>query len=1467
MGVHIAVGVDTWKSSSIFHYVSASQLEEAIQSFVVPIAWEQSYRPTAPETYYEELGSSSQLEMLGFSYYNHFQPTSTDLRPSLLHGSLGPHTTEPSILHPEDPRMFSKSTSKAHTVSFEEQIFSTFNSVEAKFAPEEIALPISSLKDWIRSVCAKSMVQPKLLTLDECLNGLPHIPGSTAMDINSSSGYPYISQGLGKDKLFIRKEKLEIIEPSLERKHYKLIEQLKQGTVPFVPFIMTLKDEKLKLKKVYDEQKTRLFACGSVDHFLLCRRYFFTTMLSLYHLPISQTFMPIGMDRLSSDWRALCERMLEVGDMGFDADFTNFDRTLQMSLVRGAVDILLTPIEHELTPLERETLITFLANPTFIHRNAVFRTYGGNASGCLLTMVINCLVNEVLHRAAWMHIMTERAPHLASIASYNKFTRHVRGGDDTATTVSLQVRELYNGITVSQYLVSRGMKVTSVDKTDNIVPYKPFRDLVFLKNQTTVGPISNFDPLPDWRSIIEIAYWVRINKNNPSMLLATQENANVTLRSVFFWGREKFEYVRNTFLQREPQLELFRFEELLTIYSHHGYFVGSHPDYATKHDYGIARIPSIRNRENGAERQSNTNMNNQTINTTRHLKATRQTGALDAEKRMPADEKMTGSVDDPTVMPEKISDIMTSTDQQSKSTDNIHGTTIQDTAQLTTANFSIGKVPVNPKNDRAVAYMNDIDWDLTKIEEKYTLIDTTTWSTSATQGTVLLEKKLPADILVTSAQKIPFDVMTYWKCSHIRMFVVVKASPFYQGGLLCGYSPLVHSTFDQKRLINMGASLLNVARDESATVNIPYRYIVGMLEADKDVMGTFSISVFSPLKTGSTNVQNVEISLYADIIDNHFKVPEVIPTPSYTQYKRLTVKKQSGNTEIKNGDTHSINDPLKEESLTKMCAGLGYVQRLPVGHFQDQDQDLVQLFKRYRVLGLLSNDIKPKTGIIYSTTMDALHRLAQDFLAQTYMAYRGSLVFKIRLLAHNTQGLINSSAIRGYVRYYAFEPAWNTPNNSQSLLVGRTVFDESDPAEFMVPYCANTFVAMLQQENYEKFMIPGRLDIHVENATIHETNPIIEVSVALADDYHVGFFKGFGGIQLLDKWQPYVHPYEMQFTEPIGRKIQVKKQSGVLDFIDRALETTLPIAEKVSRLGALLDAHPITYPPTPLRPKKTGPEGPTDIVQYVDRLLTTNHNGMNLPDEGAFGVSSPETNIMNLYTNTKSWVSSLNWKTSDTVGKLLGSFYAGPRPITSGGANNLHDSLPELWNFWTGSTIYQFEVFASGMHRGQLLCVYQIRETDGGEAAPAIADATQTYFTTIDISQTKGTISIMLPYLSPVPYQSLNYKTQNDRTPKTVGTLHVYVQNTLRCTDAVANNVDVYVFKRFGGDFQSRVFGNEAAANRQSGSALSTEDAWHAVSEPINMGDSLDPEEFERLVRISREEKRRARLTPQVAPN
>jgi hypothetical protein len=170
LGIHTAAN----NRGSYFHYVTRQSLKNAMSKNTVRDV-ETKFTYCEPQAAVADLlPKQSILQIVGTIEKPLFQPTKTDLQPSLLYELMGPAKTAPAPLSHKDSRI----NEEYKTFStFWQQMFKGYSrSFEPSFEPAELNSAYISMLDDFKRIKSKSMVPTKKLDLMECLNGLSHIP-------------------------------------------------------------------------------------------------------------------------------------------------------------------------------------------------------------------------------------------------------------------------------------------------------------------------------------------------------------------------------------------------------------------------------------------------------------------------------------------------------------------------------------------------------------------------------------------------------------------------------------------------------------------------------------------------------------------------------------------------------------------------------------------------------------------------------------------------------------------------------------------------------------------------------------------------------------------------------------------------------------------------------------------------------------------------------------------------------------------------------------------------------------------------------------------------------------------------------------------------------------------------------------------------------------------------------------------
>jgi hypothetical protein len=1423
LGIHIAVQA-TGEQHSLFHFVTREELEKAMTATVY---LEQSGHIDADLSplFEDEFPEKNTLTFVGVCDKKHriYQNKKSDLQPSLTYEAHGPHKTEPSILHKDDPRL-----PEEHKAGFYRTLNKKFGTI-VHFKPSELFEAKESLIQELRAMVAKSSIKPRLLFQDEVLNGVPHWNGSSSIPMNTSCGWPYNCESITKNKLIMNTNNVLEMGSRLRSDYQAACLNLEKGIVPFLPFALTVKDERLPLRKIYNEPKSRLFANGNIVHYLISRRYFHATMLVYYNA--GQTYAATSLDRISVEWHDMISYLREAGDEGFDGDTKNWDTSMCKELRSAAFEILISPVVDQIGLVERVALHELMTDPTYICGSSAYKANGTLASGALLTFLENCVINEILHRSAYLHIMRNNTLNsdtalFATIRAYKKYTRGKRGGDDTVQVCAPDILQYFNADSYGEYLRKHGITYTSVDKSDNLVKQRDVNDLSFLKCTTRYDE-GYYLPLAEKESLEEMCNWIRLNKNNKDALKATSDNCNAALRSMFFYGPIEFVAFRRKLLDKEPRLELLTYNELAAIWAKYRYFPGSHSDYTTvkdQMDEYDSRAP-VKTPEYPAHIHRD-NMEN-TINEiteiieTLVIDSNEQVGPINSNlKNHAATMNSVGLTE--TITPNIENDYPDSSIATAEDSSEGLGTSVQSKEPTVVYNIKSVGQEVGATDTRAEGHMNDTSWTLEKFESKYTQLGQYSWDGSMIQGTIIKQWSLPNDILVTQAMRTPFEVTGYWRAQNIKLKFTFSTSGFYAGSFLVGFLPtLGRATLESTEVLRMrqiGAAQISVADAQSYEMKIPFRHYLDWLEYPHDTLGSVKIVVLNPLRTGDGNTANVVISASVCIEGSEFKVPEFVPPPTGQSFKFLKSTPQSGSmsTAIESKPVVNRNLPNAQIPSTMMCAGLGVISNPPIKQFVDHPISLTELMKRHRVIKQETVVLPPSTTTMTTVIRTILPRLEVFNLrfASMFATWRGGLSFKIDARVIGPVGpTIGDFVGKVWVAYGDIDDSTDYPfvplEISNKLNSAHHRFDAAHPAEFTIPYAAPTFTCPINTST-SAYTYPLEVYVEYTNLSQTEVTLYVETLMAVQDDFTMGIFQGFptlrdATVQKKRKWGANKENFVF---------INSRDQGGVFDWIDTAISNCLPIVEKLDTLGNLLDAHPVCYQPEPLKTRRMGYTVATNQIQYVERLYQTDHNGLALADEECYGLAKPETGMYDMMRGVKTYLyAGIPWEQGQAEGTILWSTKVGPLANSNSLNNNPatpYDYFANFFNCWQGSLIYYIDVVASQQHSGRLILTYH----PNLENPPAnLVEATQQYFSSFELTKGKCEGSYQVPFLCKTPYRPVATRGYSGvNAPQSLspfnGCIALRVQNPLRSTTAVASTVDINISTWAGDDFALESYGS-----------------------------------------------------------
>uniref|UniRef100_A0AB38ZKB1 RdRp catalytic domain-containing protein n=1 Tax=Suncus murinus ribovirus 1 TaxID=3139575 RepID=A0AB38ZKB1_9VIRU len=438
-------------------------------------------------------------------------PTSTKFWSSPL-ALPGPSPYQPAITSPFDRRN-------------QDNIHPYYKSVEKWSSPQPLDLDLDLLDrsvddvaEYYATTCFIQGAHCSILTKTTALNaGIEH--GLTQLNRQSSPGYPWTKFNDKKqDFLEIHEDKHDNIfwkfnnsegAKAVEHAIDNLINTCRDPLQikPLVVFSGSIKDEPVKLNKIYSVE-SRSFAGAPFDYVVAMRMYYGAAVGAIHncrHLLPSK----IGINPTSLEWHLMVTDLLEVSDVGFDADYKNFDSTALKEIIKRIPRVynriyqLCDPNWKQEHDIIRENLNNALYEPLLAvpakieNKQNVFilQARGGHVSGQPLTADTNSLINLINLRMCWLDTFKDN-PEMQPMNVFLAYVRAIIYGDDICVAVKPDIIHLFNCEVFVNFMKKLNITVTDAAKSGTIKPFIKVENFEFLKRTFKkagayyVGPLS-----------------------------------------------------------------------------------------------------------------------------------------------------------------------------------------------------------------------------------------------------------------------------------------------------------------------------------------------------------------------------------------------------------------------------------------------------------------------------------------------------------------------------------------------------------------------------------------------------------------------------------------------------------------------------------------------------------------------------------------------------------------------------------------------------------------------------------------------------------------------------------------------------------------------------------------------------------------------------------------------------------------
>nr|AWK77894.1 nonstructural polyprotein [Perth bee virus 1] len=353
---------------------------------------------------------------------------------------------------------------------------------------------------------------------------------------NTSAGYPLCSLvKKGKKEIFGAEGPFQYdttVGKLVRNQWEQTCAEIENGIRNLSVFVNTLKDEKKPIEKAH---KTRLFSAGSLLDLLLCRTYFMKAVSILTHLKID-CMIAVGTNVYSYDWTKLAINLLSKGENFVAGDFEGFDSSQQKEILRQACEILiclcddpnLEKEERQKHEKARRVLMDNLLESVHYDFGELSMWIKGLPSGHYLTALVNSLfVILSFVYSFW------RASGLNANVAVDVFFKDffiITYGDDHVICIPDKWKNVFNQLTVKNYLSELGLSYTTEDKKEAEFETRKLSEVTFLKRSFVYNDEQKrYDAPIVIDTIRECLLWV---KKSEDPYLALEANIGFALREL-----------------------------------------------------------------------------------------------------------------------------------------------------------------------------------------------------------------------------------------------------------------------------------------------------------------------------------------------------------------------------------------------------------------------------------------------------------------------------------------------------------------------------------------------------------------------------------------------------------------------------------------------------------------------------------------------------------------------------------------------------------------------------------------------------------------------------------------------------------------------------------------------------------------------------------------------------------------------
>ena len=380
------------------------------------------------------------------------------------------------------------------------------------------------------------------------INGIDGVKYIDKMNFKSSMGEPYNQtkkawmRGEIGDKQFV---------DEVQERIAHVMDCYVRGQRAAPVFSGKLKDEPRAHAKVV-AGKVRVFTGAPADWSFVMRKYLLTLVKLIQENPFLFEASP-GCTVQSLEWEQYFDYLVEFGiDRIIAGDYGKFDKKMEALLIREAFWVMAEVLraagwsEDELLPvycMGEDVAYSFV---NFDGDLVMF--FGSNPSGQPLTVIVNCIVNALYMRYAFVDLCPFGGSIFDRAKRFKEFVRLLTYGDDNVMGVHPKAT-WFTHTAIQKCMENIGVEYTMADKTSESLPYIHIKDVAYLKRtwrwDEDIGAV--VCPLEEQSIRKMLTICVPSDTDSPEMHMAS---VMVAAANEWFWyGKETFERERRWLLK------------------------------------------------------------------------------------------------------------------------------------------------------------------------------------------------------------------------------------------------------------------------------------------------------------------------------------------------------------------------------------------------------------------------------------------------------------------------------------------------------------------------------------------------------------------------------------------------------------------------------------------------------------------------------------------------------------------------------------------------------------------------------------------------------------------------------------------------------------------------------------------------------------------------------------------------------